>query len=697
MRSFFAIIIAGGVCFLPALYAWMNIYSNLDPYGSTGNLKVAVISLDEGYTDESGETVNAGDKLVDQLHENDAIDWQFVKSKKKAVSGVRSGKYYAAIVVPRKFTYNMYNVFSEEVNRPQLLFYQNQKKNAIASKITDTVVGNLQNSLNEAFVSLLTEKVFAEANDLAEELQDETKMNEFIDKLHEARDGIDSINEVLGAMQYGNSILETALTTAATDSDTLGTSAGNVAGDITESKYTIQTARGILTDYNTLMNSATSDASTLLSNLQTALTEAKVSGDIKSIEDTAKAGVSDIETLDTEIKALKDAAITDVTGVDVEAIRESYDSMTQSSIKAKNILDTLQSIDVGGEGFSTKRQQALTDVETALSEVNNISTQYNDNFMPQIANSLSGVENILDDTSDSMSLLGQTLIGMGNVFESLNVSLASADESITQTTTMLELLGARLDTIITKVDNAKESEKLDVLIDTLSANPVTSGEFFSEPVKINTSAIYPVKDYGSAVTPFYTVLAIWVGALILTAIIHSAPEPGIYPEAKDYEIFFGRFLIFALFSQIQTAIIVWGDICLFHVQCKERFYFWLASAFAGFTFMILIYALVSAFGDVGKAMAVVIVVLQIAGSSGTYPIELLPDFFQKVYIFFPFPYAINALRECVGGMFHNDYWMYLNELFVFVIVAVVIGIWGKRAFKNIGEYMEKRMEDTEMM
>ena len=93
----------------------------------------------------------------------------------------------------------------------------------------------------------------------------------------------------------------------------------------------------------------------------------------------------------------------------------------------------------------------------------------------------------------------------------------------------------------------------------------------------------------------------------------------------------------------------------------------------------------------------VIVVIQIAGSSGTYPIELLPEFFQRLYIFFPFPYGINALRECVAGMYGHDYIMYLLQLMLFVVASLVLGLWIRKPFKEIGHFMEKRMEDTEML
>ena len=118
---------------------------------------------------------------------------------------------------------------------------------------------------------------------------------------------------------------------------------------------------------------------------------------------------------------------------------------------------------------------------------------------------------------------------------------------------------------------------------------------------------------------------------------------------------------------------------------------------ASFTFTLLIYALALSFGDVGKALAVVVMVIQIAGSGGTFPIELLPSIYRNIYIFFPFPYAINAMRETIGGMYGSDYMKYLAELLIFAAAALVLGLVIRIPFVKLNHFVEKRMEDTKMM
>ena len=198
-------------------------------------------------------------------------------------------------------------------------------------------------------------------------------------------------------------------------------------------------------------------------------------------------------------------------------------------------------------------------------------------------------------------------------------------------------------------------------------------------------------------TPFYSVLAIWVGMTILVSILKVKAEPKGLTNVKSYQLFFGRYLLFLLLNEVQAVIIVLGDIYILHCQVMYPGLFFLAAALTSLTFSLLIYALTLSFGDIGKALAVVVMVIQIAGSSGTFPIELLPTVYQKIYIFFPFPYAINAIRETIGGMYADTYVKSLSELLIFAVGALIVGLVIRIPFVGINHYMEERMEDTKMM
>lgn len=249
-----------------------------------------------------------------------------------------------------------------------------------------------------------------------------------------------------------------------------------------------------------------------------------------------------------------------------------------------------------------------------------------------------------------------------------------------------------------KLSDLTGDDKYRLLAQALAQDPETYGEFLSSPVQVEMHQVYATENYGSAVSPFYTTLALWVGGLLLTALIKVHPDsPELINGAKPHELFFGRYLLFFVLGQVQAVITVLGDVYLLKIQCLDKGLFMLAACFTSFVFTLLIYALTVSFGDIGKALAVVMVVIQIAGSSGTYPIELLPVFFQKVYIYFPFPYAINAMRETISGRYGSDYWQFMGVLLLFVAASLALGLFIRKPFMKLNHYMHHRMHDTDMM
>ena len=701
-KNLFALIIAIGICFLPALYAWCNIYSNWDPYGNTGELKLAAVSLDQGYVGEDGTVINVGDTVMDQLSENDAVDWQFVDTEEEALAGVNSGDYYAAVVISEDFSYNMYNVFTTNFEKPNLVFYENQKKNPVAAKISDTVVATLESSINEQFIKVMASTVFSEANMVSEDIQDEGGVDGLIDKIANINSELQEYEEVIDSVIVGNAVLSASIDGADTDVAALKDKTASSSKSLSDAQQSLANSQVTLNTYSEQVNKSLNVIQTSLNTMASEIEQAKLSQDAAVMADASADVYDDTKDLMTQLSALNDSLTASgiTPSAEVSAALASISSMTTT---VGNIQDMVGSIDsstassAASEAAKAAEADAIEKLNSCATDVANLQNTYNNNLVPQMNNCIDGLEDVLANASSLMQTMSGTLANMGDVFGALQTTVDCTNNSLEMTQKALMAISDKLTEALEKVQGVKEDEKVQMLIDTLSGNPELYGEFFSEPVEIQTEAVYPIENYGSAVTPFYTVLAIWVGGIILTAIIHVKPNSKKYPEAKPYEMFFGRYALFFFLAQIQTLMTVLGDLYLLHVQCIHLFLFWLASAIAALAFSLLIYSLVVAFGDVGKAAAVVIVVLQIAGSSGTYPIELLPEFFQKVYIFFPFPYAINAMRECICGMYESDYVIYLLELSVFIIVALVIGLWIRKPFEELNHFMEKRMEDTEIM
>jgi putative membrane protein len=322
---------------------------------------------------------------------------------------------------------------------------------------------------------------------------------------------------------------------------------------------------------------------------------------------------------------------------------------------------------------------------------------YSSQIAVQVGDILSNMSGALDSVGSMLSTLSGTAAGMTEVFDGVQGSVDSLNMSMAQLQEIIRSTSEKLTTVIGQLELASDSEAMKILVNLLAGDPETLGEYFSQPVKVQENYIYSIENYGSGVAPFYTTLAIWVGMTILVSLVKvHAPQDGL-SNAKPHELFFGRYLLFLLLSEIQSTIIVLGDLYWLKIQCLHPFEFWLTAAVTSLTFSLLVYSLTIAFGDIGKAAAVVVMVIQIAGSGGTYPIEALPDFFQAVYIFLPFPYAINAMRECIGGMYQNTFAICLAQLGLFGIAALVIGLVVRIPFMGLNHFFEERMEDTKMM
>lgn len=696
-KNLFALIIAIGVCFLPALYAWFNIYSNWDPYGNTGNLQLAAVNLDQGYTDENGEFKNTGEDIMDELAGNDKVDWQFVDSADEAIEGVESGKYYAALVVQNNFTYNMYNMFVNTTEEPTLIFYQNQKKNPVANKISDTIVTTVQSNINEEFVKVMTKTIFEDVNDMYDDIEEEGGVDAFIDKLDNLNNNLIDYQKTIDNVIKGNAVLSSNIANATNDVEDFEGRTKNSAGGLSEAGGSLQQSQNTLNAYKDQMNLTIDTMLTMLNTMENQLKQAQLSGDIDQMANVCEQTLKDTNQLNKDITAISQSI------ADQNNNQNVVDTLQQLSDSVEALQKILEKANIDGKYDNVSQQikdaeaAMISDIDKAIANITSTRNTINNQLVPQLNTCVDNLEDVIGNASTIMNNMSGVLNSMGNVFGSLQTTLSTSDKSLEKTKEALSKISDKLTKAIDKARSVQEDERVEALVDTLTGDPDMYGEFFSEPVEIESVAVYPIENYGSAVAPFYTVLSVWVGVIIMAAIIKVKVTKSKYPDATPTQLFFGRSLFFIAMGQVQTLITVLGDLFILKIQCVHPFLFWVVGALTSLTFTLLIYALVYSFGDVGKAIAVVVLVLQIAGSSGTYPIELLPEFFQKVYIFFPFPYAINAMRECICGLYEADIVIYLLKLLTFLVVGLVVGLWIRIPFEGLNHYMEERMEDTEMM
>lgn len=716
----FALVIIIGLCVIPSLYAWFNIFANWDPYANTGGIPVAVVSLDKDYTRKDGSVVNMGESVLESLHSNTSVKWVFLDTEEEAREGVEAGKYYAAIVITEKFTYSMYNVFSDDFENPSLIYYQNQKSNAIATKITDTVAGTLQNTINETFIKVAATTIFEEGNSVSDQMQGDSYVEEFRADLEELNDNLKEYSTMIDTFRAGNDRLEAAITHVNYEIPVMQKKLDATTASLNQSSQNLSSTRDTLSNFSTNVDTSMSTIQTSLEDMKKILDQSKLADDTAQMTKDLNKVARDTNTLNGQVNNLLAALIEQrlegsVSGGDASTGSGSGNTAaTDAAIEAlkamQKELDMMNTV-IGSVLESTDEQaaeKAKVNVNNAMNNLKNVIDScensvsnmqgiYKNNLVPQMQKVLTNMSDSLNQVTNLVNTLSSTVQNIGVVMEGVGDAVDGTSESLGQIQGVVDGISQKLTDLTEQLEGASEEEMMDILVRFLGGDPDSLGAYFASPVTMETIAMYPVATYGSAMTPFYSTLAIWVGSTILVALVKVKASPKNLKNVQSYQLYFGRYLLFLLLAQIQAAIIVAGDLWLLKVNIVEPGLFFLAASFTATAFSLLIYSLTLAFGDVGKAVCVIVMVLQIAGSSGTFPIELLPDIYQKIYIFFPFPYAITAMREALAGMYGTAYMTALAKLILFMLEGLLIGLVIRIPFVKLNHFVEERMEDTELM
>ncbi|ULG72872.1 YhgE/Pip domain-containing protein [Macrococcus brunensis] len=247
-------------------------------------------------------------------------------------------------------------------------------------------------------------------------------------------------------------------------------------------------------------------------------------------------------------------------------------------------------------------------------------------------------------------------------------------------------------------DKFRELDKKDVmnkLIKLLRNDLQGEADYFSDPIQLDEKQMFPIPNYGSASAPFYTALALWVGALLssnlLTTELKDQSLKGIYSLR---ELFAGRLLLFLSIGIIQSVIVVIGNFFILDAYAKHPVMNLLFAVLVSIVFTSIVYTMVSLLGNVGKALAIILMVLQISGGGGTFPVQVTPHFFQMIHPFLPFTYAVDLLREAVGGIVPELVTLNISRLLIFFIGILAIGYGLKPKFEPIKKRMIKTSEES---
>lgn len=711
-KNVIAMIVIMGITVIPTLYAWFNIAASWDPYGNTGNLKVAVASSDEGYSGELlSVNLNLGDQVLTTLRGNSQLDWTFT-SAKKAKEGVKSGKYYAAIVIPKDFSKDMMSIFTPNVTHPEIKYYINEKENAIAPKVTVKGANAVQQQINDTFVQTVAQTAL-EAFQLVNNVADETDDQTIADNLSAALTQISTdLSSAAGTVQAFSDMANSAAIMLNTTTEFLSQSGSGTKASVNalgEAGNGIDSLNSALTGTTDSINQALSQSASFYSAVSTCVGNA-----LDSYNSDAQACANALTAVSGRVQNLMDgyqALENSLSGI-ADSITEPHlkgmlmqaiGNIQEAKASQEAIRDAINDAATGITSATANATELKNNIDSLIAQSNSSISTVKKDYENNVKGSLDDLANDLTSTGSSItSLLGQldnSLKDISGVTGSAAGNLTEVQKALSDSASLLNEASGKMSNVATAMLSSDDNG-IQLLTSLLSEDPEAIGSFLASPVKLNETHIYPIENYGSAMAPFYSTLAIWVGAVVMAAMLKVTVSDNLKHKLnnpKEHQLYIGRILLLLCIGFLQSALICLGDLYFLGIQCEHPVLFVLAGCFSSLVYVNIIYSLTVSFGDIGKAIAVVLMVMQVAGSGGTFPIQCAPEFFRKVYPLLPFVHSMNAMRECIAGFYGMNYWIELGKLALFLIPALLLGLILRKPVIKLNDAFTEKLESTHLI
>ena len=694
------IVIIMGLCVVPCLYAWFNIFSNWDPYGtdSTSRIRVAVYSMDKG-ADILGMHLNVGDKVIEALESNDQIGWVFANSRSEALKRVYSGDCYAALIVPEDFSKDFVSFMSLKFEHPQLLYYENGKKNAIAPKITGQAKNSVQQQVNATFlstvVSIAAEGVeVLEANgiDVVEVIEDlSDKMVELSDKLNDADKTMDSLANLTNAsrtmLNASGSLVGNIAATVNKTGDLATEVGGNLhasAPSIREDMRTVSkniegTAKNVEQFYYDLDEMLDEDG-TLIDVVEQDIESRQTTA--RELKDEANQMADYFEyirpglALQMRLAARHFGDIEERMGVLLDDDPDNPDSL---EAKREAVVASLDDLNQANQALSAAAEDTAVAMGTAVADVLNGAGAAAEDMAA-----------LLDTVGGNTANVSAQLYSLASMVGTMETSVYTAKDAIAKTQVKLGELSEFLDALA-------QSEFLQETLDLLRNGPDVLDSRVASPIRVSEETLFPA-NYGSQMAPFYTVLAQWVGALFCAVLLKTRMrEEDKPPRMKMYQHFFGRYGLYFFVGTVQALVTSLGDLLYVCIDCAHPVLFVLAAVMTGICFTMINYVLAFTLGDAGLAVSVIIMVLQVGGSGGTYPVDVVPKEFRFLYPYMPFKFAMNSMREAISGLYGNYYIWNIGIMALIVLGCIVLAFLIYRPGKWLNDILLKAKAKTGIM
>ena len=666
-----------GLILLPSMYAWPNILSAWDPYGHTNNIKVAVVTEDSG-AEVSGQKVNLGENLVEGLKNNKNLDWQFVKNKQEAEDGVKIGDYYASIVIPKNFSDDITSVSRGVPKKATIEYTVNEKINAISPKITNSGASAIANNISKSFVEIANGVIFGKLHEAGikfeQNLPSIEKTKEEIFKLNDNFSNYENVvSELIGKVEQGQKIISTVQQTLPTI-DRFATNSIMLADKADITINNIQSFNEkllpLISNHLKVVEDVSGEANSLAQKIQSKPDNVEETKEkLKLLNTRLEAGEERLRVVKSIFEYLNELSGENILQNQLNKINTLENDLTKVKEVNNKIYTNIDNYDEIADDIKkdfVDRTKRINEIST------NIDNRLNDDIAPLVAK-------VLTKADISINEISKIIIGAQNELPEVEAKISSTEVKIQRAHAKLlaiqkELPEAKekIKKLTEEIKKAEAGTNTNMLFNLLKVDYKQQAEFFANPVQLSENKLYHIKNYGSAMTPFYTVLSIWVGALLMSSLLTTKVEDEEC-KYKPYEKYFGRWILFLVISLLQTLVITLGDMYILGTQAVSPYRFVFYGLLIASLFSSIIYTIVHLLGNVGKAICIILLVLQLGSSGGTFPIQMTSSFFQALYPKVPFTYSIGLLREAVGGVYIPAAQRDMKILLIGIVITLISG------------------------
>lgn len=706
-------VIIFGLAIIPLLFTTFNVLASWDPFANTKQLKIAVASEDKGHqSDLASLKLNLGDEVLSQLSRNDEINWVLTNSD-DAIEGTKSGEYYAGIVLPKDFSANLLTFYVEGTEPSKLNLYTNEKKNALSTTITQRSATGVIEKIDESFTRVVSNVglgVISSLDQYLDEGETQAALNNVHHRVNTVQSRLDAASGTV--MALSNLVDSTIPLTRAANNilNEAGNQASSTTNDNGESpidilKSTLDESTGSL---DASLAATTQSYEALSSQIEELLNNASATS--AQTAQTFRTAADRVGQQTAAFQGVKDSIQKEADKVNLpapvaagyKAVMGQLDaSIAQSNALHDSLTSTANNIDNGGKSQESK-QQTQAAIASAKQAVQNARNSYNSNLKPQLAALGDSVGTVAND----IDAVKRDIAGVRNTISNDNDALVRARDLTAGLSGTLQQQAARFGELSQKIDEIRDGGDLSQLADLIGDDPELLASRIASPVNVDRQPIYEVAAFGVGMTPFYLTLSLWVGALLACVLVHTNAERKYLKknenlDKKDHftrnQVFLGRFITFGLIGIAQSTLVVLSLIFFVEIEPEHPFMMLFASWIITLVFMLIIYSLVITFDSAGKALAVLLLVIQVSGSGGAYPLPLLPEWFQNVSPWLPATYGIDAFRSAIAGIYEADILRELGMLLLFAIPALILGLFLRPAMDNYHKRLQKAIKKTKVM